>query len=81
MDRIDWVKKLTSRKFWLAVVEFVSMLLITIGMPENKVGQIASLIMAGAGVIAYILAEGLADKASIESNSTVTHLFEEDSEE
>lgn len=80
MDRIDWVRKLTSRKFWLAVVEFVSMLLVTIGMPENKVGQIASLIMAGAGVIAYILAEGFADKTSIEANSTVTHLFQEDEE-
>ena len=27
MDKIDWKRKLTSRKFWLAVISFVTSLL------------------------------------------------------
>lgn len=58
----DIKRKLTSRKFWAAIVEFVSMLLMAQGMTENQVGQITAIIMAGAGVLAYIIAEGLTDK-------------------
>ena len=60
----DIKRKLTSRKFWAAIVEFVSMLLLANGMTENQVGQITAIIMAGAGVLAYIIAEGLTDKES-----------------
>lgn len=62
----DIKRKLTSRKFWAAIVEFVSMLLLANGMTENQVGQITAIIMAGAGVLAYIIAEGLTDKESVE---------------
>ena len=54
-------RKLTSRKFWLSVAGFVSMLLVTIGHAESEAAQVASLIMAGASVIGYALAEGLTD--------------------
>lgn len=59
--KIDWVKKLTSRKFWTAVASFVSMIMIYFGSAESEAAQISALIMAGATVIAYVLAEGLAD--------------------
>ena len=55
------IRKLTSRKRWLAVSEFVSMLIIALGYAENTATQVAALIMGGAGVIAYIVGEGLAD--------------------
>lgn len=55
------IRKLTSRKLWLAVSEFVSMLIIALGYAENEATQVSALIMAGAGVIAYIVGEGLAD--------------------
>ena len=61
----DIKRKLTSRKFWAAIVEFVTMLLLANGMTENQVGQITAIIMAGAGVLAYIIAEGLTDKESV----------------
>lgn len=61
---MDWKRKLTSRKFWVAIAEFVSMLLIAIGKSENIAVQITGLIMAGAGVIAYIVGEGMTDAAS-----------------
>lgn len=60
-NKINWVKKLTSRKLWLSVAEFVSMLIIALGYAEDSATQVAALIMAGAGVIGYVLAEGLSD--------------------
>ena len=65
MDKIDWKRKLTSRKFWLAVVAFVSGLLIYFGAIDSEVAQIASIIMSGAVVIGYVIGEGLADGGHI----------------
>ena len=59
------IRKLTSRKLWLAVSEFVSMLIIALGYAENTATQVAALIMGGAGVIAYIVGEGLADAGNV----------------
>ena len=61
MDKINWKQKLTSRKFWAAVVGFVTALLVGFGMGENDVAQVTSIIMAGATLIAYIIGEGLVD--------------------
>lgn len=58
---IDWKKKLTSRKFWMALVAFLTPLLLAFGVTENTVTQVTAIIMAGADVVAYILAEGLVD--------------------
>lgn len=59
--KIDWKRKLTSRKLWMAIVGFISMLIVAFGGSENEATQIAALIMAGADVIGYMIAEGLAD--------------------
>ena len=58
---MDWKKKLTSRKLWMAIVAFVTPLLLAFGMAEDTVTQVVAIIMAGADVVAYILAEGLVD--------------------
>lgn len=58
---IDWKKKLTSRKFWLAIVAFVTPLLLAFGVAETEVTQVTAIIMAGADVLAYIIAEGMVD--------------------
>lgn len=60
---INWIQKLTSRKFWAAIAEFVTMLLIAFKVSESEAAQITALIMAGASVIAYIVGEGLIDAA------------------
>lgn len=60
---MDWKRKLTSRKFWAAIAEFVTMLVIALGVADETAVQISALIMAGAAVIAYIVGEGLADAA------------------
>ena len=59
----DLILKLTSRKLWAAVAEFVSMLIVAFGAPQETAVQVSALVMAGAAVIAYIIGEGLADAA------------------
>lgn len=63
---INWKAKLTSRKLWLAIVDFVSMFMVAFGVAEDTVTQVAALIMAGAGLVAYIIAEGLVDAKAAE---------------
>ena len=61
---IDWKRKLTSRKFWAAVADFVGMLLIALRVDEGSATQVTALIMAGAGVVAYIIGEGITDASA-----------------
>ena len=74
MSNIDWKAKLTSRKFWAAVVGFVVPLLVAFGMTDNQAAEVASIIMAGANMIAYIIGEGMVDSSRIktETKSTIT---------
>lgn len=60
----DIKRKLTSRKLWLAIGSFVSLLLVALGMPEQQAARIVTIITAGASVIAYIIGEGLVDAAA-----------------
>lgn len=62
--KIDWKKKLTSRKFWAAVIGFISPTMIAVGATDSEVTQVAAIIMAGATLIAYIIGEGLVDANS-----------------
>lgn len=58
---INWKQKLSSRKFWAAVVGFVTALLVCFNLTENEIAQVTSVIMAGGTLIAYIFAEGWVD--------------------
>lgn len=64
MKKIDWVRKLTSRKFWTAVASFVSMMMVAGGSTESQAAQVTALIIAGATVLAYIIGEGRVDAAN-----------------
>lgn len=64
MNWDDVKVKLTSRKMWLAICEFVSMLVVAMGNTAETATRVCALIMAGAGVIAYIIGEGLVDAAA-----------------
>ena len=61
MSREDIVRKLTSRKFWLAVAAFVSELIIAFKGDAELAETLSGMIMAGATVIAYIVGEGMID--------------------
>lgn len=66
---IDWKRKLTSRKFWVAVCGFITLILIACGKTEAEAKQVTAIIMAGAVVIGYILGEGLTDVASMSAST------------
>ena len=59
--KIEWKRKLTSRKFWAAVVGFVTPIIIAFGGSSQAVSQSTAIIMSSAALIAYIIGEGLVD--------------------
>lgn len=63
MTKEDIVRKLTSRKLWMAIALFVSGVLTAIGR-DSVAETVAGLIMQGAAVIGYILGEGLVDASN-----------------
>lgn len=77
VSNIDWKRKLTSRKLWMAIALFVSGIFAATGHKETGV-VIAGLIMQGAAVIAYIIGEGLTDAAHIGEGEEYT--YEEEKE-
>lgn len=64
MTKFDIIRKLTSRKFWIAVVGFITPLLLAFAVSESTTAQICAIIMAGADVLGYLFAEGIADACS-----------------
>ncbi len=76
MKKVNWIKKLTSRKLWTATASFVSMMIVATGGTENSAAQVTALIMAGASVVAYIIGEGLIDSANTD-NGIETEMEEE----
>lgn len=71
MTKEDIIRKLTSRKLWVAIVGFVTGLLIYFGKSEQDAAQVGALIMSAASVIAYILGEGLIDAAREQGDTYV----------
>lgn len=71
MKNINWARKLTSRKFWAAVVGFVIPMMTAAGASDNEIVQVTAIIMGGATLIAYIIGEGMTDAANIESGVEV----------
>lgn len=61
---IDWKSKLTSRKFWMAVIGLVSGILLAFRVNSETVETVSGVIMSGASVIAYIIGEGMIDAAA-----------------
>lgn len=75
--KIDWKRKLTSRKFWTAVASFVTLVLVAFHVGENEASQIAAIITAGATVIGYIIGEGLTDASALDAQ----YLAQEDNKD
>lgn len=63
MVKENIIRKLTSRKLWVAVAGFVSGLIVAFDGDAETAEVISGLILQGASVLAYILAEGMADAA------------------
>lgn len=65
--KIDWKRKLTSRKLWFAIAGFVTGLILAFNGSAEVAETVSGCIMSGASVIAYIVGEGLTDAANIKN--------------
>nr|DAJ93106.1 MAG TPA: holin [Caudoviricetes sp.] len=61
--KIDWKRKLTSRKFWVAVGGFITAILVALHIDQMTIEQVTAIVSAMATLIAYIIGEGLTDAA------------------
>lgn len=69
---MDWKRKLTSRKLWLAVAAFISGLVTAFGGADSLATTISGCLLQFGAVVSYILAEGW-----IDANSAVTVAIEQ----
>ena len=67
--KINWKQKLTSRKFWAAVIGFITAMMVAFGVDDLTIEQVVAMITAASTLIAYIIGEGLVDAARINSES------------
>lgn len=63
MKKEDIIRKLTSRKFWIALAAFISGLITAMNGDAELAETVGGLILQGAAVLGYLLAEGLADSS------------------
>ena len=63
---MDWKRKLTSRKLWIALAGFITGLIIIFGGSQEDADKISGAILSGAAVVGYVLGEGLADNGGSE---------------
>lgn len=78
-----WKEKLTSRKFWMAVVGFITAILVAFAVPDVTIEKVVAVVGALSTLIAYIIGEGLVDASknkTIESESETTETKETTSE-
>lgn len=61
MNKETIIRKLTSRKLWVAIAGFVSGLIVAMDGDAATAETISGLILQAASVLGYLLAEGLAD--------------------
>ena len=59
--KIDWKQKLSSRKFWVALIAFITPLLVLSKIDGGTIENITTIIMSGGALIAYIFSEGYVD--------------------
>lgn len=67
--KINWKQKLTSRKFWAAVIGFITAMMAAFGVDDMTIEQVVVMITAASTLIAYIIGEGMVDAARINSES------------
>ena len=78
MSKETIIRKLTSRKFWVAVAAFVAGLIMAFDGTAETAETVSGLIMSGATALGYLIAEGLADAANKEEVFVVEAPSEEE---
>ncbi len=61
--KIDWKRKLSSRKLWAAVAGIVAGLAIVFGLDGNTITDVSGAVVSVASLVTYIITEGRVDAA------------------
>lgn len=62
---MNWKRKLTSRKWWAAMIGVAISLMVLLGVDSETSERITALITAVSSAVAYTLAEGFVDGKAI----------------
>ncbi len=65
MNKIDWKRKLSSRKLWAAAAGIVSGLAMVFKLDESTISSIAGAVVSVASVVSYIITEGKVDAENV----------------
>ncbi|MBO0602768.1 hypothetical protein I2483_13955 [Sporosarcina sp. E16_3] len=65
MTKADFLRKISSRKFWALTAGFVGSLLLAFNVGENEIAQVTAVLTAFGSIAVYILAEASVDKAAL----------------
>lgn len=64
-NKIDWKRKLSSRKLWAAAAGVVTGLAMVFGLDQGVMSNVAGAVVSAASVVTYIIAEGKVDAAGV----------------
>lgn len=64
---IDFLRKLTSRKLWLAIAGVATGVAMILGVDGSEITDVAGAVTALASVITYIVTEGKIDAESVKN--------------
>ena len=65
MSKIDWKRKLSSRKLWAAIAGVVTGLAMVFKLDESTISSVAGAVVSMASVVSYIITEGKVDAESV----------------
>ena len=67
MSKIDWKRKLSSRKLWAAIAGIVTGLAMVFKLDESTISSVAGAVVSVASVVAYIITEGKVDAEGVKN--------------
>ena len=70
--KIDWKKKLASRKFWAAIAALVAAVCVLFGIDDISIEKVCAMISACGVLAVYIFTEGYIDSKSNAGNENTT---------
>lgn len=73
MDKIDWKKKLSSRKFWAALATMGAGLALLFRADKNLADQVSGCILMFGACVTYIVTEGKSDAADLSGDVTINY--------
>ena len=74
----DLMRKLTSRKLWLALAGIFTGVALAFGVDGSEVSTVAGAVTALVSVVTYVMTEGAVDMRCIEEQTALLYVDEQD---